>query len=350
MHNDADARADSTRPVWAEDLGLSAHANEEGLNRLVQLLARVAHAPMAAFWVFEREDQYLAAAHGLASREIPATATLAEYALRQDDVFVVEDAAADLRFSADPMVTTEPKLRAFAGIAIRGRDRQRVGVLCLMDTRVRGADDATRAALQDLRVVLEERLRLRSDVLHDPQTGALTRRHFDEMADREWRRGMRAMVPVSVIVAELDGVHAFARREGAAALDRGLRAAVLAMQYSLHRPGDCVCRHGDTRFVMLLPGTDENGALETAERVRSAIAALMIPFADAPGGTLTLSAGVETTHSEALSRGDITQSMRSAAQALREAQAAGGNRWNLVGTAAVRVPREPVPDFDLDDA
>lgn len=326
---DSEGRKDAQRQSAVEEMGLSPHRGEEGLERLIQLLARIGGASMAALWVIDRERSFFAAAHGLATRDVSRLSALGEHALRQDDILVVPDASQDPRFASDPMVAGTPRVRFFASIAVRGRDRERIGVLCLMDAEPRTREDLARAALQDLRTVVEDRLRLRSDVLHDPQTGTLIRRHFDELGDREWRRAMRALVPISVIVAELDHLHDFAGREGAAALDRGLRAAALAIQYSLHRPGDCVSRFDDSRFAVLLPGTGQPGAVETAERVRNAVEALCFPLDDAGGKLLTLSAGVCTVRSDSLSRSDLMSSIELATTALRRSQAAGGNRWTL---------------------
>lgn len=333
IQNEPEGRKNSPRQSVVEELGLSPFRGEDGLDRVVQLLARVGDTSMAAFWVVDQNRQFLAAAHGFTTRELSHRSSLTEQAMRQDDVFVVEDASKDPRFAADPMVTGAPRLRFFAGVPVRDRHRHRIGLLCLIDTRAHTLGDGARAGLLDLRVILEDRLRLRSDVLHDPQTGTLARRHFDEIGDREWRRAMRALVPISVIVAELDNVREFGGREGATALDRGLRAAALAMQYSLYRPGDCVCRFDETRFAVLLPGTDEAGAIETAERVRRAVEALQIPNAGLSSGLLTLSAGVSTVHSEALSRSDLMSSVETATSALRRSQGAGGNRWTLAGSA-----------------
>ncbi len=317
-----------------DQVGLSPLRGEESLERVVQLLARIGDAPMAALWVIDPNRQFLAAAQGFATRDISPPSGLADQAMRHDDVFVVQDASQDPRFASDPVVAGAPRLRFFAGIAIRGRDRQRIGLLCLADTRSRALEDAARAALQDLRVIVEDRLRLRSDVAHDPQTGALTRSHFGEIADREWRRSMRALVPISMIVAELDHLHHVAGREVAAALDRGMRAAALAMQYSLYRPGDCVCRYDETRFALLLPGTDAAGAIETAERVRSAVEALQIPEAGSDSALLTLSTGMTTVASGELSRSDPMSAVDAATTALRRSQAAGGNRCTLAGPAS----------------
>lgn len=331
---ESEGRKGPPRRSAAEELGLLPQRSDEGLDRLIQLLARLGDTPMAAFWVADQNRPFFASTQGFATRDVTHRAGLMEQALRQDDIFILPDASQDPRFASDPMVTGVPRLRFFASIVVRSRDHQRIGLLCLMDPEPRSREGSVRSALHDMRAIVEDRLRLRADVLHDPQTGALTRLHFDEIGDREWRRAMRALVPISVIIAELDQLHDFAGREGAAALDRSLRAAALAIQYSLHRPGDCVGRLDESRFAMLLPGTGEPGAVETAERVRNALEALNIPFAGAAGGLLTLSAGVNTVRSESLSRSDLVSSIELATAALRRSQAAGGNRWTLAGTAA----------------
>lgn len=332
MQSEPETRSESLRTSALEELGLLPQRVDAPLDRLMQVVARLAQTAGASFWAVDRDRQFLAAtASGSGSRDATARSALSDAVLRHDDVLHLFDAAQEPRFSADPLLDAAVRARGFAGLTVRGRDRERVGLLCLSDPQPRVLDAGTRAALIDGVALLEDRLRLRADVLHDPQTGAYARRHFEEMADREWRRAMRALVPVSVVVLELDRLSDFASREGAAALDRGLRAAALAVQYSLHRPGDCVCRFDDSRFVILLPGTDQSGAVETAERVRAALEALVIPFADAATGALTLSAGVQTVPSGGLSRTDLFQAVQAATLALRQAQQQGGNRWLPAG-------------------
>lgn len=328
----SDAHAVSPQPSPAEALGLTPHRGDEALDRLLGLLARMCAAPIAAFCIEDHDRHFMASSHGLRERALLQRSALMQAALAQDEVLLVADATKDSRYVADPLVTGAARTRSLAAVSVRGPGRRRLGVLCVMDPAPDRFDDQAAAALRQLQAVLEDRLRLRADVLHDPLTGAISRRYFDEIADREWRRAMRALVPVSMIVCELDRVHEFAAREGNAALDRGLRATALAMQYSLHRPGDCIGRYDETHFALLLPGTDEPGATETAERVREAVEGLRIPFAEAaPSSFLTLSAGVATVHSESLTRGDPATAVRAATVALRHAQGAGGNRCTLAG-------------------
>lgn len=331
MQNDPEEQRRGTRSSTAEDLGLSARRSEDALDRITALLARLCATPMAAIWVVEPGQQFLASVAGPLSREVPAGSVLAEQVLLHGEMMVIEDARRNARLAKDPLVSGAPQLRFFAGLTVHGRDHQPIGALCVMDVRVRKLDEAGRAALTDLGALLEDRLRLRADVLSDPQSGARARMPFEDIAAREWRRARRDLVPISVIVAELDRVEALALN--GPALDHGMRAAALAMQYSLNRPGDCVCRYDASRFVLLLPGTDGTGAAHTAERLRRAVETLVVPLDDASRGEaaapLTISQGIQTVPSEALTRDGFEESVRIATVAMKEAQNAGGNCWVL---------------------
>lgn len=315
----------------AEELGLSVQRSEEGVERLLRLLARLADVPVAALWIADGERSLLIEPSGALAQDLASGSALFAAALEHDGLYASGDLAANTAYKADPLLRAPAGIRHVAALALRVRDHRKIGLLCLMDTRPQALSEAARAALAELAPILEDRLRLRADVLHDPHTSVLTRPQFDDLADREWRRSMRGLAPLTVLVAELDQLAAFREREGPDALNRGLRALGLALRYSLHRPGDCVGRYDPTRFVVLLPGTDEHGAAETADRLRLAVESLGIPFAGAPTGTLTLSVGIDTVHSEALSRRDLARSVHEATQALRAAQRAGGNRWSLAG-------------------
>ena len=311
----------------AQELGLSAHHSEDGLDRLVSLLANLAGTPFAAFWIIEGGQQFLASAHGNIARTLPAEARFGRRVIESETALDVADARLDPDLKADPLVVGAPGLRFLAGTPIRDRGGKPIGALCMMDTETGRFDESRQAALAALAGLLEDRLRLRADVLHDPQTGVLTRRQFDDVADREWRRAMRSMVPLSLILARLDR-HPETAADANPALDRGIRAAALAMQYSVHRPGDCVGRLDQNRFATLLYGTDAANTRRIAERVRQAVEALQIPLAGEPA-TMTLSQGMATVPPNLLTRCDMGQLIDAADNALARAMSAGGNRFEV---------------------
>ncbi|MDB5969249.1 MAG: diguanylate cyclase with sensor [Hydrocarboniphaga sp.] len=92
---------------------------------------------------------------------------------------------------------------------------------------------------------------------------------------------------------------------------------------SVLRTSDSVGQLDEAMFQILLPGTPARGALRTAERLRSAFAAMAIPTAHGQFRSITVSIGAVTT------RTGLTSylSLRSRADAKRDdARSCGGNR------------------------
>ena len=105
--------------------------------------------------------------------------------------------------------------------------------------------------------------------LIDPATGFATRRAWDEVFRHEEHRFARYGRPVTLLVAELEGLDSLASLLGQDAADRLIQPVAAAMRRSA-RISDFLARTGHARFVALLPETDEMAAINYAERVCSA--------------------------------------------------------------------------------
>jgi diguanylate cyclase (GGDEF)-like protein len=131
------------------------------------------------------------------------------------------------------------------------------------------------------------------DPLVDPVTGFATRLAWEEAFQNEDHRLARYGRPVTVLVAELDGLEALAARLGREPADRLIPPVATALRREA-RAADVLARVDHGRFVGLLPETDEIAAINYVERVRSAcdmwLAAgavavrLAIGWAQAPAG------------------------------------------------------------------
>jgi two-component system, cell cycle response regulator len=102
----------------------------------------------------------------------------------------------------------------------------------------------------------------------DPATGFATRPAWDEVFRHEEHRFARYGRSVTLLVAELEGLNSLAAMLGQGAADRLIPPVAATMRRSA-RATDVLARTGRTRFVALLPETDEVAAVKYVERVCS---------------------------------------------------------------------------------
>lgn len=127
----------------------------------------------------------------------------------------------------------------------------------------------------------------------DALTEVHNRGSFDELLVREWRRGARSHVPISLLLIDVDHFKRFNDHYGHPAGDDCLRRVAGALRHGCLRPADLVARYGGEEFAMLLPQTPRGGAVHVAARVLDAVAALRIPHEASPtAGHLTVSVGI----------------------------------------------------------
>jgi diguanylate cyclase (GGDEF)-like protein len=133
----------------------------------------------------------------------------------------------------------------------------------------------------------------------DGLTGIANRRAFDFLIERHFAQAVRHGTPLSVALCDVDHFKAYNDRYGHPTGDECLRQVGAAVGRSCRRGTDLAARYGGEEFALLLPDTAQPGALQVAESLRQAIAALAIPHeASSAGPVVTLSAGVATFSAE----------------------------------------------------
>ena len=135
---------------------------------------------------------------------------------------------------------------------------------------------------------------LRELALRDGLTGLLNRRYWEECLEREFARHMRYQSPGSLVMFDIDHFKRFNDTYGHQLGDEVIRE-VARITKQLARETDFAGRYGGEEFVVMLPDTAIEGAMQFAERLRHAVARLDIDHMDEVL-KVTVSLGVAELH------------------------------------------------------
>lgn len=165
----------------------------------------------------------------------------------------------------------------------------------------------------------------------DGLTGVANRRHFDDTLTREWQRAERQQQPLAVVLFDVDFFKAYNDHYGHQAGDACLQQVAQALQTCAQRVTDLVARYGGEEFAVIV-AADVQHATQLAEHMRVAVEALHLTHRQAPGGRVTVSAGVAACIPTLGS--NPGQLLHQADVALYRAKALGRNRVQMANDSA----------------
>jgi diguanylate cyclase (GGDEF)-like protein len=163
--------------------------------------------------------------------------------------------------------------------------------------------------------------RVASQATTDSLTGLANRWAFDEELALEWRRAERVGDPLALILADIDDFKAVNDRYGHQVGDQVLRKVGEILSSNV-RQVDLAARYGGEEFAVIVPETDLKGAIQLADRLRTALASEEVELPNGNRISVTSSFGVAVK--DALPRAEDL--VARADEALYEAKGAGKNR------------------------
>jgi diguanylate cyclase (GGDEF)-like protein len=130
----------------------------------------------------------------------------------------------------------------------------------------------------------------RSRAFSDALTGLFGRRYLDAALPAEVERARRHRVALTLVMVDLDHFKSINDSEGHTFGDRVLRAFAGCLNAELRR-SDIAIRYGGDEFVLLLPGTNLEGAQLVMGRIRNRLMGVARELQLNPG-KLTISVGM----------------------------------------------------------
>ncbi|MGH1571142.1 diguanylate cyclase domain-containing protein [Methylobacterium sp. P31] len=159
--------------------------------------------PIALVSLVGETEQRFKGRCGLKASGTSREVSFCTHAILSDRVLVVEDAARDERFSANPLVTGEPRIRFYAGAPLVLSPGIHLGSLCVIDRTPRTFSPEQQKQLRDLAQIVVGQLRL-------SQADRISRERADRLRESEANYRLLAENSTDVIIrSDLDGTRRY---------------------------------------------------------------------------------------------------------------------------------------------
>ncbi len=192
--------------------------------------------------------------------------------------------------------------------------------------------------VQDVSEVAAYEKRLREMNIRDGLTGVYNRQYFQARLEEEVERHQRYKRPLSLILQDIDFFKSVNDTYGHPCGDHIL-SEFAALNQGAVRDVDLFARYGGEEFCCLMPETDIDDAVKTAERLKSIVADTFFSYAGADI-RITMSQGVAGLCPD---ENSVESLLTAADQALYSAKNAGRNRV-VINTRATHPQALPTPD------
>lgn len=229
-------------------------APEERFDRLTRLAKRLFNVPIALVTLVDKDRQWFKSCVGLDVNETPRDVSFCGHAILQDELLLVPDAKQDKRFHDNPLVTGEPNIRFYAGYSLTVPNGNKMGTLCLIDTRPRELDDEERGLLRDLAGMAEQELMAVQMANMDELTLLSNRRGFKALAQYALEACKHRDKPATLLFFDLNDFKHINDHYGHAEGDSALKTFADVLRIAF-RESDVVGRLGGDEFVALLTGS-----------------------------------------------------------------------------------------------
>lgn len=181
--------------------------------------------------------------------------------------------------------------------------------------------------LAERAVLSQEKEYLADLASRDELTQVPNRRAFNAALKQEAARHTRIGKPLALLMIDVDYFKRYNDRYGHQEGDNCLKTLAQTLQECIGRVSDVIARVGGEEFAVLLPGTDESGAVKVALDMLSKVRRLGMKHADSPIGRVSISIGIAIWPSKFSN--DTSFLIQQADRALYETKHRGRNNYTV---------------------
>ena len=244
--------------------------HEERFDRVTPMAKRIFGVSISLVSLIDQDRQWFKSKQGFEATEMPRDISFCGHAINQDGLFIVPNASKDERFFDNPLVTSAPNIRFYAGYPLKIRGGLNIGTLCLLDEAPREMDEEDQLLFKDLGAIIEQEIRSIQLATLDALTLISNRRGFLNLVDYGFKVCQRNKISMSFLLFDLNKFKAindqYGHHEGDFVL---VKFAQLMIE--TFRNSDVIGRLGGDEFVAMMTSSDEENTNTILARFEVAI-------------------------------------------------------------------------------
>ena len=244
--------------------------NEERFDRYTRIVKRILDVPIALVSLVDTDRQWFKSRAGLDATETSREISFCGHTILNDRPMIISDTFEDDRFADNPLVTSDPKIRFYAGAPIYAPSGQCLGTLCAIDRVPRQLSVADIQALTDLAMMVNREIAFEQMATIDELTQISNRRGFEMVARKVLDVSTRQKLRSLLLFIDLNDFKPINDSYGHSEGDRALRIFADGLVATC-RHADAIARIGGDEFAVLLSNTTPEHAPTIIHRLESYI-------------------------------------------------------------------------------
>jgi len=233
--------------------------HEERFDRVTRIAKRMFGVSISLVSLIDEDRQWFKSRQGFEATETSRDISFCGHAINQDDLFIIPNTSKDERFFDNPMVTSAPNIRFYAGYPLKIQNGLNIGTLCLLDETPREMDEEDQRLFKDLGAMIEQEIKSIQLATLDALTSISNRYGFLILVEHSFKMCRRNKVPMSFLLFDLNKFKAindeYGHHEGDFVLTKFAQLMI-----GTFRNSDVVGRLGGDEFVAMITSFNEENA------------------------------------------------------------------------------------------